>query len=107
MRISHTAKKSNAFVLKGANLERSRIKTIRQRQLQLLVHICRRKGLEQVAISGKIEGKRSRGRKRITFIESLKSWAIGKGSNYNFIGLTEIKFEWRNMIANVYSKQGT
>ncbi|GFO30623.1 endonuclease-reverse transcriptase [Plakobranchus ocellatus] len=89
MRISRTEKKSNELVLKEANLERSLIKTIRQRQLQFLGHICRHKGLEHLAITGKIEGKRSRGRQRITLIENLKSWAIGKGSNNTFIRFTE------------------
>ncbi|GFO19913.1 [3-methyl-2-oxobutanoate dehydrogenase [lipoamide]] kinase, mitochondrial [Plakobranchus ocellatus] len=67
MRISWTEKKSNESVLKEANLVRSLIKTIRQRQLQLLGHICRHKGLEHLAITEKIEGKRSRGRQRITY----------------------------------------
>ena len=64
MRISWTAKKSNESVLKDANLERSLIKTIRKRQLTFLGHICRHKGLEHLSITGKIEGKRSRGRQR-------------------------------------------
>ncbi|GFO07725.1 endonuclease-reverse transcriptase [Plakobranchus ocellatus] len=103
MRISWTEKKSNELVLEEANLERSLIKTTRQRQLQFLGHICRHKGLEHLAITGKIEGKRSTSRQRMTFIENLKSWAIGKGSSDNYIRLTE----GRNMIANVCSRQGT
>ncbi|GFO07246.1 nicotinamidase, partial [Plakobranchus ocellatus] len=51
--------------------------------------MCRHKDLEHLAITEKIEGKRRRGRQRITFIENLKSWAIGKDSNNNFIRLTE------------------
>ncbi|GFN92524.1 endonuclease-reverse transcriptase, partial [Plakobranchus ocellatus] len=100
-------KKSNELVLKEANLGRSLIKTLRQRQLQFLGHIRRLKGLEHLAITGKVESKRNRGRQRITFIGSLKSWAIGKGSNNNFIRLTENRYEWKNMIANVCSRQGT
>ncbi|GFO44745.1 eukaryotic translation initiation factor 3 subunit f [Plakobranchus ocellatus] len=107
MRIAWTEKKSNEVVLKEANLELSLIETIRQRQLQFLGHICRHKGLEHLAATGKIEGKRSRGRQRITFIENLKSWAIGKDNNNNFIRLTENRYEWRNMTANVCSIQGT
>ena len=64
MRISWTEKKSDESVLKDANLERSLIKTIRKRQLTFLGHICRHKGLEHLSITGKIEGKRSRGRQR-------------------------------------------
>ncbi|GFO19720.1 endonuclease-reverse transcriptase [Plakobranchus ocellatus] len=98
--------KSNELVPKESNLERSQIKTIRQRQLQFLGDICHHKCLSHLAVTGKIEGKRSRGRQRITFIENLKSLAIGKGSNNNDMRLTEDKFEWRNMIANVF-QQGT
>ncbi|GFN77205.1 RNA-directed DNA polymerase from mobile element jockey [Plakobranchus ocellatus] len=107
MRISWTEKKSNELVLKEANLERSLIKTIRQRQPQFLGHMCRHKGLEHLAITGKIEDRRSRGRQKITFIENLKPWAIGKGRNNDFIRLTETRYEWSNMIANVCSRQGT
>ncbi|GFN73541.1 endonuclease-reverse transcriptase [Plakobranchus ocellatus] len=74
-------RKKVELVLKEANLERSLIKTIRQGQLQMLGHIYRQKGLEHLAITGKNGSKRSRSRQRITFIESLKSCATGKGSN--------------------------
>ncbi|GFO16164.1 protein jagged-2 [Plakobranchus ocellatus] len=104
MRISWAKEKVKRIASESDKLERSLIKTLRQ--LQLLGHICRRKGLEHLAISGKIEGKRSRGRRRITCIENLKSWAIGEGNNNNFIRLTENRFEWRNMIASVCSRQG-
>ena len=109
MRISWMDKKSNESVLKDANLERSLIKTIRRRQLQFLGHNCRHKGLEYLSITGKIEGKRSRGRQRITFIESLKSWTMknSKPSTKNFLNLAEDRFEWKTMVANVCSRQGT
>ena len=107
MRISWTEKRSNESVLKDANLGRSLIKTIRQRQLQFFGHICRHKGLEHLAITGKIEGKCSRGRQRITFIESLNSWAIQNGSNNDLIRLAEDRYEWRNMIANACFRHGT
>ncbi|GFO13214.1 hypothetical protein PoB_003971900 [Plakobranchus ocellatus] len=64
-------KKFNELILKEAKLERSLIKTIRQRQLQFLGYVCPHKGLEHLASARKIEGRRSRGRQRITFIESL------------------------------------
>ncbi|GFN76179.1 hypothetical protein PoB_000268500 [Plakobranchus ocellatus] len=61
---------------------------------------------EHQNLAGKIKGKRSRGRQRITFIEILNPWAVGIGSN-NFIMLTENMFQWKAMIANVYSSQDT
>ena len=107
LRVSWTDKKTNEAVLKEANLERSLMKTLRQRQLEFLGHVCRHKGLEHLAITGKIEGKRSRGRQRITFIESLNSWSTNVASNNTFLKLTENRSGWRAMIANVCSRQGT
>ena len=73
MRISWTEKRSNESILKEINTERSLIKTIRKWQLEFLGHIYRDKGLQHLALTGKIEGKRSRGRQRITFVGSLNS----------------------------------
>ncbi|GFO25802.1 hypothetical protein PoB_005230700 [Plakobranchus ocellatus] len=35
--------------------------------------------------------------------EQPNPWAIGNGSNNSLMGLTENRFEWRNVINNVYS----
>ena len=37
-------------------------------------NVLRKEELEHVAITGKIEGKRARGRQRLTFISSLSHW---------------------------------
>ena len=107
LRVSWTDKKTNEAVLKEANLERSLMKTLRQRQLKFLGHVCRHKGLEHLAITGKIEGKRSRGRQRITFIESLNSRSANMDNDNLFLRLTESRSGWRTMVANVCSRQGT
>ena len=107
MRISWTEKRSNESILKEINTERSLIKTIRKRQLDFLGHIYRDKGLEHLALTGKIEGKRSRGRQRITFVGSLNSWLSKTGSKCDLLRQTENRCDWRDMIANVCSKQGT
>ena len=65
IRMSWTEKRSNESILKEINTERSLIKTIRKRQLEFVGHIYRYQGLEHLAPTGKIEGKRSRGRQRI------------------------------------------
>ncbi|GFN75214.1 endonuclease-reverse transcriptase [Plakobranchus ocellatus] len=105
MRISWTEKKSNELVLKEANLAQSLIKTMTEATTVFRPYLPTQ-GFKTLRITGKIRGKRSRGRQRLIFIENLRSWAIDKGSNNNFIRLTENRFEWRNMIANVCS-QGT
>ena len=106
MRISWTERRSNESVLKDANLERTLIRTIRERQLKFLGHVIRNKGLEHLAITGKIKGKRSRGRQRLTFINSIDTWSLKMGNN-KFLRQAEDRSGWRAMIANVCSRQGT
>ena len=108
LRISWTEKRSNESILEETNQERSLINTIRKRQLKFLGHICRHKGLEFLSLTGKIEGKRSRGRQRITFLESLNSWVTGNNKdNITFLRMKENREKWRIMIVDVCSRQGT
>ena len=74
LRISWKEKRTNESILEETNQERSLINTISERQLKFLGHICRHKGLEFLSLTGKIEGTRSRGRQRITFLDSLSSF---------------------------------
>ena len=61
LRISWTAKKSNATVFREADTMRSLMNRIRTRQATLFGHVMRRKKLERFVISGMIEETRSRG----------------------------------------------
>ena len=65
-KISWTEKKSNQEVLGMANKERSMLKTIRKRQMKFIGHVYRKGGMEHLSMTGKIEGKRSRGRQQLT-----------------------------------------
>ena len=77
LRISWTEKKPNVNVLREGNVQRSLLKTIRKRQMEFLGHVCRRRGLEFLSLTGKVEGKRDRGKQRITFLDSLCNSATG------------------------------
>ncbi|GFO07685.1 fatty acid synthase [Plakobranchus ocellatus] len=74
--------KSDRSVLREANLERSLIKTIRQRQLQVLGHICRDKSLEYLVNTGEslssIKGTRTGVYVAIASSEAESAWAIKK-----------------------------
>ena len=45
--------------------------------MEFLGHVCRRRGLEFLSLTGKVEGKRDRGKQRITFLDSLCNSATG------------------------------
>ena len=63
---------SNVEVLKRAGVKRRLMKVIRKKQMQFLGHVMRCEGMENLVLTGKLEGKRSRGRQRQKFITSLK-----------------------------------
>ena len=74
-------------------------------ELQFLGHVLRKEELEDVAITGKIEGKRARGRQRLTFISSLSHlMKIGK---QQIIRTAKDRELWRTVAANVLEEQGT
>ena len=99
LRISWKERRTNESILEETNQERSLINTIRKRQLKFLGHICRHKGLEFLSLTGKIEGTRSRGRQRITFLDSLSSSVTGNNKdNITLLRMTEDRDRWRIMI---------
>jgi len=59
-------------VLSRAQVKRKLINDIRARQLDFLGYIIRIDGLENLGRTGKIVGKRSRGRRRVTWMSSVK-----------------------------------
>ena len=109
LRISWTEKKPNVNVnvLREGNVQRSLLKTIGKRQMEFLGHVCRRRGLE-LSLTGKVEGKRDRGKQRITFLDSLCNSATGgQSKGINFLKLSDDRDVWRGMAANVCSRPGT
>jgi len=71
LKISRTDKKSNLEVLRAAGVQRTLMKTIRQRQLDFFGHVMRRQGIEALVVTGKVEGRRARGQQRQVFGQSV------------------------------------
>ena len=106
MRISFFQHMSNEEVLRKAEADRSLIKNIRKRQLEFLSHILRKDGMENLCITGFVEGKRSRGRQRTTFSDSLNKWMNGQVPEQNLTSAKLLKTnrdrqEWKTMITYV------
>ena len=71
--------------------------------MEFLGHVCRRRGLEFLSLTGKVEGKQ-----RITFLDSLCNSATGgQSKGLNFLKLSDDRDVWRGMAANVCSRSGT
>ena len=61
----------------------------------------RQQGLENLSLTGKIEGKRSRGRPRQKYMDGLVRVATGRMSANQLLQLTKKREEWSAIIADV------
>ena len=74
MKIPWTARMTNVAVLQTAGYQRKMLATIKRRQMKFLGHVYRKGSIENLALTGKINGKRSRGRQRIIFMDQIMEW---------------------------------
>lgn len=105
MKISWTEKITNEVVFRKAGTRRVLIRDLRSRQMKFLGHVMRKRGLENLALTGKIEGKKSRGRKRILWLPSLQKWCEERGvedSQVELLHKTQNRKSWHNVITKVY-----
>ncbi|GFS21909.1 endonuclease-reverse transcriptase [Elysia marginata] len=110
LKVSWKDKKTNDEVLDMANTGRSLNSTIRRRHMKFTGHIYRARGIEHLAMTGKINGKKSRGRQRTTYVDSLNTWA-----NLEQHTITRSQFMrsscerqiWKTMTVNACSRHGT
>ena len=99
MRIPWTSHTTNKAVLERADRNQRLVKTIRKQQLEFLGHCVRKNDLEYLFLTGKIEGKRDRGRQRATYLQNVAAWV-----NMDSIALLRLarnRTKWHSMIAKV------
>jgi len=104
MKIPWTDRVTNEEVFSRAGVDRKLMQDVRSRQLKFLGHVMRKGGLENLALTGKVEGKRSRGRRRVTWMSSLKKWLEGKGvqdQETELLKKANNRTAWHTMIAKV------
>lgn len=71
-----------------------------------MVHAMRREGMENLVLTEKLTGRRSRGGQRLTFVKSLKNY-IGKKMRFSEISIaTKDWNRWKTIIANVLEEHG-
>ena len=71
LRVPWTARISNEEVMRRVDVERNLLKTLRRTQLRFMGHIMRTDGLEKDCLLGRVEGRRSRGRQRVKYLDAL------------------------------------
>src|SRR5437899_1459360 len=105
LRISYTKHITNEEVLKRMATTRNPILTVRGRQMSFFGHVMRNKEIESFSISGKIEGKRCRGRPRIIYTKSLSEWM--KVEETEMIRASKDREIWKTMTTQAWTRHGT
>ena len=72
LRISYKDRVTNEEVIRRANVDRTLMKDIVKRQMEFFGHVIRKEEVENLVVTGFIEGKTVRGRQRETYQTCLR-----------------------------------
>ena len=101
LKISWTDRVSNEEVLRRVNMPRTMLKDIRRRQINFLGHAIRKEKIEHLCLTGKVEGRRPRGRQRIKYLDTIVEDIGGQTTRNNLIQLARDRQRWREVTAHV------
>ena len=101
LRISWRDRVTNEDVMARLGVQRSLVKEIRKRQLNFIGHIIRREKIEHLCLTGRIEGRRSRGRQRTKYMDSIVKDIERNNTSNELIHLAGDRERWRLVIAHV------
>ncbi len=79
-------------------------KNVKRRQAEFLGHVMRKGKLEHLLTTGKVEGKRNRGRQRIKIKEGIAAW-LGRSTAEMFVDARD-REKWKVMIAYACNRHG-
>ena len=89
LRISYKDRVTNEEVLRRANVDRTLMKDIVNRQMKFFRYVIKKDELENVVVTGFIEGKRARGRQREPYLTYLL-WKDGEMIYDNVCGMLRV-----------------
>ena len=92
---------SNNIVLEMTGMKRELLKIILKNTNDFFWNIRRHESLEKVAVSGYIAGKRTPGRQRLTYLNSLHTATSEIESNNSCAQEVDARDVWRSMMGNV------
>ena len=102
-KVGWTERRSNESILAAIGGGREMLSVVRRRQMSFLGHIIREDGLENLAVTGRISGGRSRGRPRKKYLDRMREMIGGGITAHQLLEMTRDRNRWRSMSANVYN----
>ena len=84
-------------------------------KIEFLGHVTRKEGLEELMLTQRVNGKRSRGRQRLTYLENLSKWMTeqvderekSEVARLKILRTAKDRVLWRSLVANVLREYGT
>ena len=104
-RIPWTEKRTNQYVLNHLNVTKSLMKDIKSRKLKYFGHIKRHQNILKSVLEGVTEGRRCRGRQRSVWCDNIKGWT-GRSVTACSVA-AQNRTEWRSIVANLRTEDGT
>ena len=105
LKVPWTDKRTNKEILQMMEEEQTLLDTIKLRQLKFFGHSMRKNGLENLAVTGMVMGKRSRGKQRSKYTDRLRE-GLEIDTNIELLRKTRDRETWRSMVADA-SMHGT
>ncbi|GFR99910.1 eukaryotic translation initiation factor 3 subunit F [Elysia marginata] len=108
LKVPWTEKKTNKEIIQMADVSERLLQQLMKQKLGYAGHIMRGSPgpLLQLSLEGKIEGKRGQGRPRRNWMDDVKEWS-GLTSYGDTQQKAKNREEWRDMIANLRTEEGT
>ena len=94
-RVSYKDRVTNEEVLRRLGVKRELLSKIRSHKLSYFGHIARHDSLQKTVLTGRVKGKRGRGRPRRQWYHDIKMWTGNQ--LYNNIKLAQDREIWRSM----------
>ncbi|CAH2210972.1 jg14263 [Pararge aegeria aegeria] len=106
LRIPWTARRTNASILRQLKITRRLSTTCLKRILEYFGHIARRDGdnLEKIVVTGKVEGKRPRGRSPIRWSDQIRTVLDTKV--HTALNVAQSRVKWLKIVQKVVSGRG-
>ena len=79
------------------------MKQIRERQMKFLGHVMRKEKLENLCLTGRIPGRRARGRQREKYMDGIVRATGARHTAASLLQRTRDRREWQTVIANALS----
>ena len=72
-----------------------------------LGHVCRTKDIEKLILTGKIEGRKSRGRQRMKYLDSIRRFLDQEYTTEEILRKADNRESWKTLVADVCNRYGT